>query len=326
MEVAAHRILGGEPVLPEAIVSGPQQRFVDERGSEAPAVPATPAHPLAAPSTPAPPPVQAKDKTGGQVRERTRSPRGDALTADAHGGEGEFPNADADHTDSDQPLDNQPCEPTRELARGLARELAREWDRRSVFHATAATSTRAHPGSAQAMSEAPAATEPDKQRAATVPERHAVAATAVPHQHAATAMPHQHAATAVPRQHAATAVPQLHAATAVSQWHAATAVSHPHAAAAVPRPCVAAPQAPKEAPTTAEPTAEKDPAPEGAITKNRQPKVIDYASAHPSLKAGLDKAMETEWQKYSDFNAVVVCSPDQLIELRRQGHRPVPTS
>ena len=53
--------------------------------------------------------------------------------------------------------------------------------------------------------------------------------------------------------------------------------------------------------------------------------MIDYASAHPSMKAGLDIAMETEWQKYSDFNAVVVCPPDQLAELRRQGHRPVPT-
>ena len=30
VEVAAHRVLTGEPVLPEAIVNGPEQRFADD--------------------------------------------------------------------------------------------------------------------------------------------------------------------------------------------------------------------------------------------------------------------------------------------------------
>ena len=34
VEVAAHRVLAGEPVLPEAIVSGPEQRFADERTAD----------------------------------------------------------------------------------------------------------------------------------------------------------------------------------------------------------------------------------------------------------------------------------------------------
>ena len=135
--------------------------------------------------------------------------------------------------------------------------------------------------------EAHAATEPGKQRKATMPEPHAVAAAAVPHSRVA-----------------------------------AAAVPHPRVAATAvldPRPATV-PEAQSEPSTTAEPTT-----PGGATTKDRKPKVIEYASAHPSVKAGLDIAMETEWQKYSDFNAVVVCPPDQRAELRQQGHRPVPT-
>ena len=92
-------------------------------------------------------------------------------------------------------------------------------------------------------------------------------------------------------------------------------VPHPRVAATTvpdPRPATV-PEAQSEPPTTAQPTAAEGPAPEGATTKDRKPKVIDHASAHPSVKAaGLDIAMETEWQQYSDFNAVVACPPDQL--------------
>ena len=42
VEVAAHRILAGEPVLPEAIVHGPEQRFADERTADPLTAPATP--------------------------------------------------------------------------------------------------------------------------------------------------------------------------------------------------------------------------------------------------------------------------------------------
>ena len=43
VEVAAHRILSGEPVLPESIVSGPQQRYVDESSAEQEGLAETPA-------------------------------------------------------------------------------------------------------------------------------------------------------------------------------------------------------------------------------------------------------------------------------------------
>ena len=42
IEVAAHRVLTGEPVLPEAIVSGPEQRSADERTADPVTAPATP--------------------------------------------------------------------------------------------------------------------------------------------------------------------------------------------------------------------------------------------------------------------------------------------
>ena len=42
VEVAAHRVLTGEPVLPETIVNGPEQRFQDERTADPLTAPATP--------------------------------------------------------------------------------------------------------------------------------------------------------------------------------------------------------------------------------------------------------------------------------------------
>ena len=41
VEVAAHPVLTGEPVLPEAIVNGPEQRFADERTADPVTAPAT---------------------------------------------------------------------------------------------------------------------------------------------------------------------------------------------------------------------------------------------------------------------------------------------
>ena len=98
VEVAAHRVLTGEPVLPEAIVNGPEQRFADERTADPVTAPATP-RPLTAavPSTPVPVPstpvglrqtgastpgassrVSVRDKTGEEDRSRSTQPRGNA--------------------------------------------------------------------------------------------------------------------------------------------------------------------------------------------------------------------------------------------------------
>ena len=103
IEVAAHRVLTGESVLPEAIVNGPEQRYADERTADPVTAPATPRPPAAAvpstpvpvPSTPVPAPgtptgprrtstqipgtpsrVLAKDKTGEGARSRSPQPRG----------------------------------------------------------------------------------------------------------------------------------------------------------------------------------------------------------------------------------------------------------
>ena len=55
VEVAAHRVLTVEPVFPEAIVNGPEQRFADERVADPVTAPATSRPSVAAvPSTPAP--------------------------------------------------------------------------------------------------------------------------------------------------------------------------------------------------------------------------------------------------------------------------------
>ena len=113
VEVAARRVLTGEPVLPGSIVNGPEQRRLDEREKEPVTAPPTPrpvakatpapstpmtieapmssAQASSAPMSPAAPvvgrvrreEVQARDKTG---RERTRSPlrqESDALIAEA---------------------------------------------------------------------------------------------------------------------------------------------------------------------------------------------------------------------------------------------------
>ena len=110
IEVAAHRVLTGESVLPEAIINGPEQRYLDERTADpvtAPATPrpqavAAPSTPVPVPSTPVPVPstpvpapgtptgprrsgtsmpgtssrVLAKDKTGEETRSRSPQPRG----------------------------------------------------------------------------------------------------------------------------------------------------------------------------------------------------------------------------------------------------------
>ena len=105
VEVAAHRILTGEPVLPETIVNGPEQRFQDERTIDPLTAPATPRPAAAVPSTPAPSAaipatpqvvspdtqmsaprtprqVQARDKTGEPARSRSPPPsREDAFVA-----------------------------------------------------------------------------------------------------------------------------------------------------------------------------------------------------------------------------------------------------
>ena len=39
--------------------------------------------------------------------------------------------------------------------------------------------------------------------------------------------------------------------------------------------------------------------------------LIDYHRAPVATQLGLDKAMETEWQKYVEFNAVVPCSREE---------------
>ena len=117
-------------------------------------------------------------------------------------------------------------------------------------------------------------------------------------------------ASAAPAEaHAATEPDKQRVAT-VPETHAAAAVPHPRAATAVPRPRVAAAAVPHPRAATAQPPCRKRSRSEGATTKDRKPKLIDSASAHPSVKAGLDIAMETEWQKHSDFSTVVACPPD----------------
>ena len=85
VEVAARRVLTGEPVLPGSIVHGPEQRYLDERDKDPVTAPSTPRPNTglaSAPSTPMrvaaaeSPAITSKeispsDKTG---RERTRSP------------------------------------------------------------------------------------------------------------------------------------------------------------------------------------------------------------------------------------------------------------
>ena len=105
IEVAAHRVLTGEPVLPEAIVNGPEQRYADERTADPVTAPGTPrpqaavvpSTPVPVPSTPVPTPgtptgprrtgtstpgtssrVLVKDKTGEEARSRSPQPRGNA--------------------------------------------------------------------------------------------------------------------------------------------------------------------------------------------------------------------------------------------------------
>ena len=53
--------------------------------------------------------------------------------------------------------------------------------------------------------------------------------------------------------------------------------------------------------------------------------LIDYHKASVAVQLGLDKAMETEWQKYVEFNAVVPCSREEMYELTQAGHVCIPT-
>ena len=53
--------------------------------------------------------------------------------------------------------------------------------------------------------------------------------------------------------------------------------------------------------------------------------LIDYRKAPVAVQLGLDKAMETEWQKYVEFNAVVPCSREEMTELTQAGHVCIPT-
>ena len=53
--------------------------------------------------------------------------------------------------------------------------------------------------------------------------------------------------------------------------------------------------------------------------------LIDYHKAAVAVQLGLDKAMETEWQKYVEFNAVVPCSREEMLELTQAGHVCIPT-
>ena len=53
--------------------------------------------------------------------------------------------------------------------------------------------------------------------------------------------------------------------------------------------------------------------------------LIDYHKASVAVQLGLDKAMETEWQKYVEFNAVVPCSREEMHELTQAGHICIPT-
>ena len=53
--------------------------------------------------------------------------------------------------------------------------------------------------------------------------------------------------------------------------------------------------------------------------------LIDYHKAPASGRLGLDKAMETEWQKYAEFNAVVRCTAKETSELTHAGDVCMPT-
>ena len=45
--------------------------------------------------------------------------------------------------------------------------------------------------------------------------------------------------------------------------------------------------------------------------------LIDYHKAPVAVQLGLDKAMEAEWQKYVEFNAVVPCSREEMPHVHR---------
>ncbi|OLP90412.1 Phosphoacetylglucosamine mutase [Symbiodinium microadriaticum] len=49
--------------------------------------------------------------------------------------------------------------------------------------------------------------------------------------------------------------------------------------------------------------------------------LIDYHKSPVATQLGLDKAMETEWQKYVEFNAVVPCTREEMTELTQAGLR-----
>ena len=53
--------------------------------------------------------------------------------------------------------------------------------------------------------------------------------------------------------------------------------------------------------------------------------LIDYHKSPVATQLGLDKAMETEWQKYVEFNAVVPCTREEMTELTQAGHVCIPT-
>ncbi|CAE7256176.1 AGM1 [Symbiodinium natans] len=53
--------------------------------------------------------------------------------------------------------------------------------------------------------------------------------------------------------------------------------------------------------------------------------LLDYHNSPAEVQLGLDEAMLAEWAKYQEFHAVIPCSKKQVQELLSQGHICVPT-
>ena len=53
--------------------------------------------------------------------------------------------------------------------------------------------------------------------------------------------------------------------------------------------------------------------------------LIDYHNAPVEVQMGLDAAMSVEWQKYTEFNAVVPCTEQEFRDLMKAGHVCIPT-
>ena len=54
--------------------------------------------------------------------------------------------------------------------------------------------------------------------------------------------------------------------------------------------------------------------------------LIDYHNARMEADRSIDQAMNAEWQKYTEFNAVVPCTDKEFRDLMKAGHVCIPQS